>query len=247
MDTPSKKNVLTYGTSKDIENFLVEKWKDVIQDAYQKRGRAVIAVSCDRSLLPVYQKLADRDSGIDWKRTHLFFTDENFILSSDPESNYGRIYPIFYKFSQFPDENFHQVPILGSAEESAVKYQEQLRKFFSLREGEFPSFDIIMMEIAEDGHVASLFPHTDSVTADANLTAAVTTPNVLLHRITLKPRTINMARNIYLVATGPNKAQAVADVVAEKNADYTASLVKPESGEMTFVLDLDASSKLYRS
>lgn len=247
MESQDKKNVLTYGSGKDIENFLVEKWKEVILDAYQKRGRAVIAVSCDRSLMPVYLKLADRDSGIDWKRTHLFFTDENFILSSDPESNYGRIYPIFYKFNVFPDENFHQVPILGSAEESAVKYQEQLRKFFSLREGEFPVFDIVMMEIAEDGHVASLFPHTDSVTGDANITAAVTTPNILLHRITLKPRTINMARNVYLVATGPNKAQVVADIVAGKGADHTASLVKPESGELTFVLDLDASSRLYRS
>lgn len=247
MDAQNKNNVLTYGSEKDIENFMVEKWKEVIQDAYQKRGRAVIAISCDRSLIPVYKKLADRDSGIDWTRTHLFFTDENFIMSSDPESNYGRIYPIFYKYNTFPDENFHQVPILGSAEESAVKYQEQVRKFFSLREGEFPAFDIVLMEIAEDGHVASLFPHTDSVTNDANIAAAVTTANVLLHRITLKSGTINMARNIFMVATGGNKAQVVADIVAGKNPDYTASLIKPVNGDLYYILDLDASSRLYHS
>lgn len=242
----SKKNILTYGSIKDIEGFMVEKWKEIIQDAYQKRGRAAIAISCDRSLIPVYQKLADRDSGIDWKRTHLFFTDENYIMSSDPENNFGRIYPVFYKFNQFPDENFHQVPILGSADESSVRYQELIRKFFSLREGEFPAFDIAMLEIAEDGHVASLFPHTDSVKDDASITAAVTTANVLLHRVTMKPRTINMSRNIFLVATGQPKAQVVADVIDGKNPDYTASLVKPEGGELYYVLDLDAASRIRR-
>jgi 6-phosphogluconolactonase len=247
MPDQKNQNVLTYGSQKDIENFLVGKWKEIIEDAYQKRGQATVALSGDRALLGVYNRLADRDSGIDWKRTHLFFTDESFVLSSDPESNYGKVYPIFYKFSVFPDENFHQVPIMGSAEESTVKYQDNIRKFFKLREGEFPNFDIVMMEIGEDGHTASLFPHTDSMTDDANITASVTTANVLLKRITLKPRVFNMARNVFLVATGETKAQVVSDIVSGKNKEYTASVIKPEPGELYYILDLDASSRLYKS
>lgn len=240
----SNQSVMTFNTPKEIGDFLIARWKDIIREACQKKGQATIALSGEKSLLGFYDRLASRDAGIDWQRVHIFFTDESFILSSDSQSSYGKVYPVFFKYSLVPDQNFHQVPIMGSAEESSQKYQEAVRKFFKLREGELPEFDIVMLEVGEDGHTASLFPNTDAMTDNAEVSAAVASPSVLLKRITLKPRVFTMAKNVFLVATGIQKAAVVADLVSGKGSGYTASRVKPSNGDLYYVLDVGASSML---
>ena len=132
-----------------------------------------------------------------------------------------------------------------SLEASAREYEKDLESFFKVPKGQFPDFDLILLGIGEDGHTASLFPGSRALSERRRLTAAVVVDGTRHDRITLTLQVINHAEHVIFIATGANKAPVLKKIIAGDDPSLPASMVKPGSGRLLFVIDREASSQLY--
>jgi 6-phosphogluconolactonase len=141
-----------------------------------------------------------------------------------------------------PPENIHRVPAeLPDPEEAARRYADVLRREL----GAAPRFDWIFLGMGEDGHTASLFPGTAAVRESQKLTAAVWVEAKKTHRVTLTLPVLDAAAKVVFLVAGAAKAETARRVL-EEPADEArpASLVRPDRGELVWLLDHEAASRL---
>lgn len=157
-----------------------------------------------------------------------------------------------------------QVPIIPShvtsindtvsAEKAASDYTFAIRQLVRTRiidvcdTCDCPKFDLILLGIGSDGHVASLFPnHSELKESDEWITFVTDSPKSPPERITFTLPVINSAANVAIVATGSSKAEAAhkaIDVKADHPFLTPAALVNPSNGTLVWFLDAHAASKL---
>jgi 6-phosphogluconolactonase len=126
---------------------------------------------------------------------------------------------------------------------SLLKHEQQLQEFFQTSAGEFPSLDLILLGIGDDGHTASLFPHTAALGVRDRL---VTVGNKDGQpRITFTAPLINQARCVIFMVAGANKQAALAEIFAESGDEqtYPARLIQSQ-GELWWLLDQAAGQNL---
>ncbi|MGB9178517.1 MAG: 6-phosphogluconolactonase, partial [Pyrinomonadaceae bacterium] len=105
-----------------------------------------------------------------------------------------------------------------------------------------PRFNLILLGLGEDGHTASLFPHSDALFNTEDLVAAPYVEKFAAHRLTFTFRVINNAANIIFLVSGKQKSKALRAVL-EENADpnaWPASMVHPVDGNLFWLVDEEA-------
>jgi 6-phosphogluconolactonase len=152
--------LLLFNDKNEMADFMLGRWKELLRAYAGKPGEVFTAAfSGGRTPVDFYRKLSGL-TGVPWERVHLFLVDERFVPLDDPQSNYGMLNDVLLRKIPLPAGNMHYVRIseVSSVEAVAGQYERDLQEFFSLGEGEFPSFDLILLGIGEDGHTASLLP-----------------------------------------------------------------------------------------
>jgi len=151
-----------------------------------------------------------------------------------------------------PPDNVYAINDTLSAEAAANDYETRLRELVnngvitSSPTSEFPKFDLVLLGMGPDGHVASLFPGHPLVQENKRWVAFIKdSPKPPPERITFTFPVINASAYAALVVTGKGKADVVHSVLGKsQNPDkLPAGLVSPE-GELKWFLDKDAASKL---
>jgi 6-phosphogluconolactonase len=160
---------------------------------------------------------------------------------------------------QVPILNGHVYSINDNAtvEDAATDYEFMIRQLVKVRtigvseRNDCPKFDLILLTMGSDGHVASLFPnHPAMELKDDWVTYITDSPQPPPERITFTLPVINSASNIAIVSTGDDKAKAVHIAVSDmaEGLDAPASLparmVQPSDGKLVWFLDKAAASFL---
>lgn len=159
-----------------------------------------------------------------------------------------------------------KVPILPShvysindsltAEEAAHEYEFMLRQLVRTRTvsvsetSDCPKFDLVLLGMGPDGHVASLFPQHSALNETYEWVTFITdSPKPPPERITFTLPVINSASNVAVVVTGAGKAEAVRQVIdgSDANTELPAQMVRPVNGKLAWFLDRTAASKLDES
>ena len=110
-------------------------------------------------------------------------------------------------------------------------------------------FDLVLLGLGEDGHVASLFPGATALGERHRWVASVehrTPPLPLVDRVTLTLPVINAARQVTVLVSGANKTQCLSQVLKAPEADLEAlpaRLLEPTSGNLLWMVDQDAAGK----
>lgn len=235
---------LLFNDKNEMADFMLGKWEKLLGAYAAKKGEVfTAALSGGRTPVDFYRKLAGL-KGVPWERVHLFQVDERFVPPGHPESNYGMIRDVL--LSKLPPGagNMHYIATgegLSSPEAAAREYERGMQEFFRLGEGEFPSFDLILLGIGEDGHTASLFPETPVLEEKRRLAAALIRPAPATSRVTLTLPVLNNGKNVIFMATGTEKAAILKAVIEGANPMLPASLVKPR-GDLLYLADLEAGS-----
>jgi 6-phosphogluconolactonase len=127
---------------------------------------------------------------------------------------------------------------------AAADYDVVLRREL----GERPRLDLVLLGMGPEGHTASLFPGTVAGIDNDKCCIAHFVPKLDKWRITLTPRAINDARNVAITAGGAEKADALHEVLAGvRDPDtYPAQIVHPHDGELRWLVDAAAASRLTR-
>lgn len=213
-----------------------------IHTAIAERTQCTIALSGGSTPKPLYEAIAQQS--LPWGKIHVFWGDERYVPPDHPDSNEGMARQAWLDQVSLPPANIHPMPTdEADPQDAAQKHDAELRAFFQGQPGEFPQFDIILLGMGDDGHTASLFPHTDALQVRDRL---VTVGNKSGQpRLTFTVPLINQARCVMFVVAGANKQDALSHVFAAEDDDqhYPSRLIQPQ-GELIWLLDKSAGQEL---
>ncbi|EKQ69469.1 6-phosphogluconolactonase [Leptolyngbyaceae cyanobacterium JSC-12] len=212
------------------------------QTAIADRGRFTIALSGGSTPKPLYEKLAQQD--LPWDKIHVFWGDERYVPVEHPDSNEGMTRQAWLNHIAIPAENIHPIPTgAGDPAIDAAKYDAELQAFFQTAPGEFPVFDLMLQGMGDDGHTASLFPHTEALNVRDRLVTVGSKDGQ--PRITITVPLINHARTVLFLVAGANKQTALRHVFAPEgdDAQYPSRLIRPQ-GTLLWLLDQAAGQGL---
>lgn len=216
----------------------------VHQKAVAKSNGFAVALSGGTTPRLLYELLADprepfRDQ-IAWKKSYFLFTDERHVPPDHPESNYRMAHEAL--FSRVPKTQIARMAGEKPAEQAAVEYEEVLADLF---EADVPDLDLVLLGLGEDGHTASLFPHSPALQEQERLVVAPWVEKLNAHRITMTLPILNNAASTVFLVTGASKAEIVGKIInADKNPDlYPAQAICPTNGAVSWFVD-EAAARL---
>ncbi len=217
-----------------------------MNSAVKARGLASLVLSGGSTPYGVYELLGSAEcrSRIAWERIHLFWGDERCVPPTSPESNFRMAHESLVARISIPAENVHRIAGEQPPTEAARSYEMQIQNFFSLKPGEFPMFDLVLLGIGGDGHTASLFPGTTALQVKDKIVTAVYVEKLETHRITMTLPAINNSRCIIFMVEGKNKASVLRDILDDAGHAYPSQLVHPAAGELHWFIDYAAASEM---
>lgn len=156
-------------------------------------------------------------SMIDWARVHFWWSDERFLPRGDEERNATQAREALLDGIDVPAANVHEAPASDDGvtlDEAAAAYAAELARFGA--EGRtWPEFDICLLGVGPDGHIASLFPdRAEIAVTDAVVLPVRDSPKPPPERITFTRPVINSSRRVWFVVSGADKAPALGLVLA---------------------------------
>jgi 6-phosphogluconolactonase len=245
--------VLRSGTDDEVAAAVARALLSVVADA-QAAGREPSVVltggTIARKVHTAVAEHVERDR-VDWSAVHLWWGDERFVPADDVERNEGQARADLVDRLPFDPSKVHAVRAddgTGSVEDAASVYASELEAALGTARpgGDRPWFDVLMLGIGPDGHCASLFPGRPEVDA-AGLTVAVRdSPKPPPERVSLTMGSLQRAREVWFVAAGEGKAEAVARSVAGGDVHETPSAGPRGMRETRWYVDDAAASRLGR-
>ncbi|WP_026923033.1 6-phosphogluconolactonase [Glycomyces arizonensis] len=216
-----------------------------LADAQAHRGEASVVLTGGRIAAKVYgYVLTSRIKGIvDWSKVDFWWGDERFLPSGDAERNETQAREAFLDALPVDPERVHPMAaadVVGTPEEAAAVYNAELDAV--ARGAGVPPFDLVLLGIGEDGHVASLFPGNPALAASGDPAVGVhDSPKPPPERVSLTLPAINGAESVWIVASGSGKSQAVAEALS--GPDLPAGRVRAQA-QTRWLLDADAAAEL---
>ncbi|MCW2757491.1 MAG: 6-phosphogluconolactonase [Nocardioidaceae bacterium] len=187
-------------------------------------------------------------AGIDWRRVAFWWGDERFVAADSTDRNAVQARTALLDSLDLDPALVHEVPSVesaGSVDEAAAAYGDLVRA-----EGG-GEFDVVMLGMGPDGHVASLFPGFPQLTVDDTIAVGVTgSPKPPPERVSLTFAALNRTRATWLVVSGEAKAAAVAAALTSSEPATAAEIAEiPARGvsgtrETVWFLDSPAASAL---
>lgn len=213
-----------------------------------KRGQALVALNGGNTPMRLFQLLAtDYRDKVDWSRTHIFWGDERSVLPDDPGSSFGQARESLLSLVPIPDSNIHRIKGELGPVEASKEYSLTLKDFAS-PPFDWPRFDLVFLGMGEDGHTASLFPGSPINVSEPTAPVNAHYQDRPANRVTLTPIVFNNARMVAFMATGEKKANTLAEVLSDRYnpGQYPAQRIDPKDGELIWLVDEAAASKLPR-
>jgi 6-phosphogluconolactonase len=146
-------------------------------------------------------------TAVDWSRIHVWWGDERYLPAGDPDRNDTQNDDAGLDELGLDPAHVHRVPgpdVTSTAEASAEAYAA------TLREHGGGAFDVMVLGVGPDGHVASLFPHHPAAaTADALTVAVHDSPKPPPDRVSLTRECLERSHEVWFLVSGADKADAV--------------------------------------
>lgn len=203
--------------------------------------RPSIALSGGSTPKALYTLLAQEPyrSQIPWEHVQLFWGDERSVPPDHPDSNYKMAMDAMLSKVPVPEGNIHRmVAEADDRDASARDYEALIRRL--VPDGRFT---LIQLGMGDDGHTASLFPHT----AALKITDRWVVPNRVdkldTWRMTFTYPLINAAHSVEFLVSGAKKAEVLARVLdgPRDPGMYPSQGVRPPDGQLTWLVDREAA------
>ena len=193
----------------------------------------------------IFNHLGKDHASIAWQHIDFFWGDERCVPPDHPESNYRMAKIHLFDTTRPGLANIHRIRGEDPPEQEIPRYEKEITDYVKFKDRK-PVFDIMMLGIGEDGHTASIFPDQLHLLYSENICELAIHPQTGQRRITLTGPVIQMAKNILFIATGKNKSEIISRILLSGKGCETlpAYQIKPENGQLFWLLDEDASSGL---
>lgn len=217
---------------------------ELANQAVSQHGSFSLALAGGNSPRRLYELLSATPyrEGMPWESMHVFWGDERCVAVDDPRRNERMARQLLLDRVPLLPVQIHPISALLAAEQAAAQYELELRSFF---DGHTPGLDLILLGMGEDGHTASLFPHSPVLREADRWVTAVHLNDSQPDRVTLTAPFINLAGRVVLFVSGAEKAPALQKVLEGpyRPDDYPAQLIHPLIPPI-WLIDKAASQKL---
>ena len=127
--------------------------------AIAENGRFTIVLAGGSTPKPLYEAIATQS--LPWEKIHVFWGDERYVSPDRPESNQRMAREAWLDRVPVPAANLHPIPTdAGDPAADARAYDRHIDEFFQGLPDASTAFDLVLLGMGDDGHTASLFPHT---------------------------------------------------------------------------------------
>jgi 6-phosphogluconolactonase len=180
-------------------------------------------------------------ASVDWPKVSVFWVDERMVPPDDVDSNFRLARAVWLEKVPIPPERIHRMPGEDEAPAARAAYARVLREHL----GEPARFDLVLLGVGSDGHVASLFPGHRLLRAwDRDVAILDDAPKPPPRRMTLTLKALTAARRIVVYATGAAKAGAIGAALGNDESELPVALATMGDSHVTFLLDPEAGSGL---
>ncbi|MEY7976493.1 6-phosphogluconolactonase [Streptomyces pilosus] len=219
-----------------------------IVDAQATRGEASVVLTGGRNgngLLAALAAAPARDA-VDWSRLDLWWGDERFLPEGDPDRNVTQAREALLDAVPLDPKRVHAMPASDGphgpdVDAAAAAYAEEL----AAAGDPVPAFDVLMLGVGPDTHVASLFPGLPAVRETERTVVGVQdAPKPPPTRITLTLPAIRAAREVWLLAAGEDKAEAAATALSGTDGPRVPAALATGRTHTLWLLDRAAASQL---
>ena len=227
-----------------------------IVDAQSSRGAASVVLTGGRNgngLLAALGTAPARDA-IDWSRLDLWWGDERFLPEGDPERNVTQARAALLDRVPLDPARVHALPASDGpygddADAAAAGYAAELAAAAAPEDrAGVPAFDVLMLGVGPDTHVASLFPELPAVRETERTVVGVHgAPKPPPTRISLTLPAIRAAKEVWLLAAGEDKAKAAALALSGAGEVQAPAAGARGRSRTLWLMDAAAASELPRS
>ncbi len=199
---------------------------------------------------------------VNWQRLDLWWGDERFLPSGDPDRNETQARTALLDTVDLDPTRVHAMPTADGPDgpdpqAAAAWYAAKLRAAAELGEGALqpiglsegalhlvPSFDVLLLGMGPDGHVASLFPGTPALNDSRPVVAVQNAPKPPLTRLSLTLSVIQAAREVWILVAGKEKARAVLLALSGTAVTQIPAVSAAGREHTRWLLDRPAASQL---
>jgi 6-phosphogluconolactonase len=218
-------------------------------EAIAARGEFRLALSGGATPKRLYERLAAAPFAreIDWSYAHIYFTDERCVQPDHPDSNFRMASEALLRHVLILPEQIHRIGVtLAYIRQDAAAYAELLRKHLHKSKEGMPQFDLVLLGLGPDGHIASLFPAAGIAVTEREdrYAVAVYADRLKAWRISLSLPVIAHAEHILMLAAGKEKTGIVRRALgAPESPPLPVQRLQPVH-EMEWYLDGAAAAQL---
>ena len=224
----------------ELSRLAATEFEQAARHAVQAHDRFTVSLSGGSTPRGLYSQLARDAQRLPWNKIYLFWGDERYVPPDDKDSNYRMARESLLSRAPIPPDHVFRM----SAEESdaarvADQYEQTIRQFFSLKPGELPRFDLVLLGLGPDGHTASLFPDSPALGERSHLVVANWVEKFGHYRLTLTAPVLNNAEEVMFLVSGAEKAAALQSVLySDAPAEqFPAKLIQPVNGRLIWLVD----------
>jgi 6-phosphogluconolactonase len=150
------------------------------------------------------------ESGVDWTNVVVWWGDERFVAPDSEDRN--ALHARRLLLDPVGATQVHPMPSTADAaspDQAAEIYAEEMRSHGA------DQFDVVMLGLGEDGHVASLMPQHPQLDVDDRIAVGVPdSPKPPPERVSLTFPALNRTASLWFVVSGAGKAEAVMKATA---------------------------------
>ena len=219
-------------------------------DAQAARGEADLVLtggSMGSAILASVAASPARDA-VDWARVNVWWGDERFLPQGDPERNETQNREALLDAVPLDPARVHAMPGPDGPDgpDVAAAAERYAAALAAAADGApSPTFDVLLLGVGPDAHVASLFPgHRDQLTSGVAAAPVHDSPKPPPTRITLTFEALARAERVWFLVAGADKAHAVAVSVAGAGPQESSAAQVHGIRETLWLLDADAASEL---
>ena len=193
---------------------------EALETAQDERDEATLLLTGGSMGTRVVEELARYQDAqlVDWSRVNVWWSDERYLPGADPQRNGVQAADAWDESLELDWDRVHPVAgsdEIGSAAAAAQDYRDELATAAEMEGSDtgLPRFDVALLSLGPDTHVASLFPgRRDVLRCDATVFDVTDSPKPPPTRVTLSLPAINSADRVWLLVSGEAKAEALATI-----------------------------------
>jgi 6-phosphogluconolactonase len=221
-----------------------------LADAIEAEGRAHLVLTgggVGTKVIAAIGASPARDA-VDWNLVDFWWGDERFEPAGDKERNETGARAALLDGLGIDKARIHAIhgpdgPDGDDVDAAAARYAAELAAAARAGAG-VPAFDVLMLGIGPEGHIASIFPESPAAHAGGSVVAVRNSPKPPPTRISLTFGAIQAAREVWILASGAEKAEAVAQALSGVSQDKLPAAGARGLDRTLFLIDEAAASEL---